>query len=82
MDSRFITRSMSISSDGFEEDEEPHERYCGNNEEYSGKYYYQDNGNGVYPNNHKQTVEPNSYVNLEATGKPLRNISKAGKPIL
>lgn len=80
-DPRFITRSMSISSDGFDEDEEPHERYCGNSDDFSSKYYYQDNGNQVYPNP-KHIVEPNSYVNLEPTGKPLRNITKAGKSSL
>ncbi|KAI5702557.1 hypothetical protein M8J76_008659 [Diaphorina citri] len=78
-DPRYVTRSMSTSSDGFDEDEDQSERFCPSND-YT-KYYYQDGvGPGAYPNV-KHIVEP-SYVNLDTATKTLRNVSKADLPII
>ncbi|KAL1459918.1 hypothetical protein WDU94_011865 [Cyamophila willieti] len=78
------TRSMSLSSGGYEE-EEDQDRYCNSSNDYK-KYYYQDNGTVSYHDsryNGDPVVTDRSYVNLENVAtKTIRNVSKADLPIV
>uniref|UniRef100_A0A8D8LPQ2 Heart- and neural crest derivatives-expressed protein 2 n=1 Tax=Cacopsylla melanoneura TaxID=428564 RepID=A0A8D8LPQ2_9HEMI len=75
-------RSMSLSSEGYEE-EEDQDRYCQSTNDYK-KYYYQDNAGTVSSyhdsryNGEPTGLTDRSYVNLEnVASKTVRNVSKA-----
>uniref|UniRef100_A0A8D8ZKB0 Heart- and neural crest derivatives-expressed protein 2 n=1 Tax=Cacopsylla melanoneura TaxID=428564 RepID=A0A8D8ZKB0_9HEMI len=80
-------RSMSLSSEGYEE-EEDQDRYCQSTNDYK-KYYYQDNAGTVSSyhdsryNGEPTGLTDRSYVNLEnVASKTVRNVSKADVPII